>query len=79
MPRKAGFMCRSADHECDLPEFCTGQSEFCPDNVFKMDGAKCHKGKVSILCQCNKLTTYTVICDELTALAYVMSLPNMRE
>ncbi|KAF4527483.1 hypothetical protein B566_EDAN017753 [Ephemera danica] len=44
-PRRAGYKCRSADHECDLPEFCTGESEFCPNNVYKMDGEKCDKGK----------------------------------
>lgn len=46
-PKTAGSVCRGADHECDLPEFCTGQSEFCPEDVFKMDGEKCDRGKVS--------------------------------
>ncbi|XP_049859100.1 pneumococcal serine-rich repeat protein [Schistocerca gregaria] len=44
-PMKAGTMCRSADHECDLPEYCTGQSEYCPDDVYKMDGEVCDGGK----------------------------------
>lgn len=44
-PSKAGTMCRTAEHECDLPEFCTGQSEFCPDDIFKMDTEVCDKGK----------------------------------
>ncbi|XP_077287628.1 uncharacterized protein LOC143912233 isoform X2 [Arctopsyche grandis] len=43
-PSDAGTMCRSAEHECDLPEFCTGQSEFCPDDVFKMDTETCEGG-----------------------------------
>jgi hypothetical protein len=46
-PKTAGSICRSADHECDLPEYCTGQSEYCPDDVFKMDGELCDRGKVS--------------------------------
>lgn len=46
-PKIAGSTCRSADHECDLPEYCTGQSEYCPDDVFKMDGESCDRGKVS--------------------------------
>ncbi|XP_060854596.1 disintegrin and metalloproteinase domain-containing protein 9 isoform X2 [Rhopalosiphum padi] len=37
----AGVECRSAPHECDLPEYCTGDSEYCPDNVFKFDGSAC--------------------------------------
>lgn len=44
-PKSAGTECRSADHECDLPEYCTGQSEYCPVDVFKMDGESCNMGK----------------------------------
>ncbi|XP_017889804.1 disintegrin and metalloproteinase domain-containing protein 19 [Ceratina calcarata] len=44
-PKTAGTECRSADHECDLPEYCTGQSEYCPVDVFKMDGESCNMGK----------------------------------
>ncbi|KAG8230722.1 hypothetical protein J437_LFUL010823, partial [Ladona fulva] len=44
-PKSAGTMCRSANHECDLPEYCTGQSEYCPSDVFKMDGETCNHGK----------------------------------
>ncbi|KAG6451231.1 disintegrin and metalloproteinase domain-containing protein 19 [Manduca sexta] len=40
-PKSAGTECRSADRECDLPEYCTGHSEFCPDDVFKMDSTPC--------------------------------------
>ncbi|XP_060864601.1 disintegrin and metalloproteinase domain-containing protein 9 [Metopolophium dirhodum] len=41
----AGVECRSAPHECDLPEYCTGDSEYCPDNVFKFDGTTCEKNQ----------------------------------
>ncbi|KOC59227.1 Disintegrin and metalloproteinase domain-containing protein 12 [Habropoda laboriosa] len=44
-PKAAGTECRSAEHECDLPEYCTGQSEYCPVDVFKMDGESCNMGK----------------------------------
>ncbi|XP_054006349.1 uncharacterized protein LOC128891135 isoform X1 [Hylaeus anthracinus] len=44
-PKTAGTECRSAEHECDLPEYCTGQSEYCPADVFKMDGEPCSMGK----------------------------------
>ncbi|XP_024936313.1 uncharacterized protein LOC107263145 isoform X2 [Cephus cinctus] len=44
-PKTAGTECRSVEHECDLPEYCTGQSEYCPVNVFKMDGEVCSMGK----------------------------------
>ncbi|GAB0096482.1 uncharacterized protein DMENIID0001_120060 [Sergentomyia squamirostris] len=44
-PRTAGTVCRTADGECDLPEFCTGESEYCPNNVFKRDTEECRGGK----------------------------------
>lgn len=44
-PARAGTVCRSADQECDLPEFCTGYSEYCPDDVYKMDATSCDNNK----------------------------------
>ncbi|XP_059609961.1 disintegrin and metalloproteinase domain-containing protein 12 [Phlebotomus argentipes] len=44
-PRTAGTVCRTADGECDLPEFCTGESEYCPNDVFKRDTEECDGGK----------------------------------
>uniref|UniRef100_A0A8D9DYB4 Disintegrin and metalloproteinase domain-containing protein 12 n=1 Tax=Cacopsylla melanoneura TaxID=428564 RepID=A0A8D9DYB4_9HEMI len=43
-PHPAGRACRTADRECDLSEYCTGDSEFCPEDVFKMDGELCKGG-----------------------------------
>ncbi|KAG8328345.1 hypothetical protein J6590_001012 [Homalodisca vitripennis] len=44
-PKTVGTLCRETYQECDLAEYCTGHSEFCPEDVFKMDGSKCNKGK----------------------------------
>ncbi|KAK8395223.1 hypothetical protein O3P69_006145 [Scylla paramamosain] len=44
-PRMAGVECRSSVHECDLPEYCTGDSEYCPSDVFKADGHQCQHGQ----------------------------------
>lgn len=44
-PKTAGTLCRSADYECDLPEYCTGQSEYCPPDIHKMDTESCDNGK----------------------------------
>ncbi|XP_046382274.1 uncharacterized protein LOC124153219 [Ischnura elegans] len=59
-PKTAGTMCRSADHECDLPEYCTGQSEYCPADVFKMDGETCDRGKA--FCYQGSCRTHTDQC-----------------
>ncbi|XP_074027845.1 disintegrin and metalloproteinase domain-containing protein meltrin isoform X1 [Leptinotarsa decemlineata] len=45
LPKGAGTLCRSADYECDLPEYCTGQSEYCPADIFKLDTEVCDGGK----------------------------------
>ncbi|XP_062850302.1 disintegrin and metalloproteinase domain-containing protein 33 isoform X2 [Trichomycterus rosablanca] len=42
--KKAGTMCRSAAGTCDLPEYCTGGSPYCPANVYLLDGSSCQYG-----------------------------------
>ncbi|XP_066981317.1 uncharacterized protein [Macrobrachium rosenbergii] len=44
-PKPAGVQCRASVHECDLPEYCTGHSEYCPEDVFKADGHQCLAGQ----------------------------------
>ena len=33
--KTAGTSCRPSLNECDLPEFCSGESQFCPNDVHK--------------------------------------------
>lgn len=44
-PRTAGTVCRESAGECDLPEYCTGASEYCPSDYFKRDTEECSHGK----------------------------------
>ncbi|KAL9893703.1 disintegrin and metalloproteinase domain-containing protein meltrin isoform 1-T2 [Glossina fuscipes fuscipes] len=44
-PKIASTLCRNADNECDLPEYCTGESEYCPIDVFKRDTEECDNGQ----------------------------------
>lgn len=45
LPKTAGSICRKSDSECDLPEFCNGDSEYCPFDVFKRDSEECGNKK----------------------------------
>uniref|UniRef100_A0A3Q4H465 ADAM metallopeptidase domain 15 n=1 Tax=Neolamprologus brichardi TaxID=32507 RepID=A0A3Q4H465_NEOBR len=42
--RAAGSVCREPLGECDLPEYCTGSSPYCPPNVFLQNGEPCEEG-----------------------------------
>ncbi|XP_029312864.1 zinc metalloproteinase-disintegrin-like atrase-A [Cottoperca gobio] len=38
----AGSECRKLASDCDLPEYCTGASEDCPEDSFEMNGKPCY-------------------------------------
>ncbi|KAK3539102.1 hypothetical protein QTP86_024036, partial [Hemibagrus guttatus] len=40
----ATVMCRAERDECDLPEYCTGNSPTCPEDVFAVNGLQCKNG-----------------------------------
>ncbi|XP_063044014.1 LOW QUALITY PROTEIN: disintegrin and metalloproteinase domain-containing protein 19 [Engraulis encrasicolus] len=42
--RAPGEVCRAVSGSCDLPEFCDGVKEACPDNFFLLDGSSCARG-----------------------------------
>lgn len=44
-PHVAGTMCRKPIGECDLPEYCNGDNEFCPMDYYKRDTEQCDDGK----------------------------------
>ncbi|GFR98237.1 disintegrin and metalloproteinase domain-containing protein [Elysia marginata] len=56
----ATTQCRAAAGECDLPEFCNGTLEFCPDDVFDQDGRECMSGQS--YCYKGKCATHTNQC-----------------
>uniref|UniRef100_A0A672KVL3 ADAM metallopeptidase domain 8b n=1 Tax=Sinocyclocheilus grahami TaxID=75366 RepID=A0A672KVL3_SINGR len=43
--KDAESLCRAPANECDVPEYCTGLSEQCPENDFKMNGIPCSPGQ----------------------------------
>ena len=40
-----GTMCREATDECDLLEYCTGNSSDCPEDVGKQDSIDCNNNQ----------------------------------
>ncbi|KAK2109678.1 Disintegrin and metalloproteinase domain-containing protein 33 [Saguinus oedipus] len=42
--KPAGTLCRQAMGDCDLPEFCTGTSPYCPPDMYLLDGSPCARG-----------------------------------
>lgn len=55
----AGTLCRERVSICDLPEYCTGISEWCPEDVHVQDGAPCHDGAY---CYHGKCSTHNEQC-----------------
>ncbi|XP_040587914.1 disintegrin and metalloproteinase domain-containing protein 25-like [Mesocricetus auratus] len=50
----SGTLCREADNECDLPEWCDGHSHECPNDVYLLDGSSCKDGGYCYEKRCNK-------------------------
>lgn len=40
--KQAGSVCRKSASDCDLPEYCTGVSGYCPEDSFEMNGKPCY-------------------------------------
>ncbi len=39
-------LCRAASNECDLPEYCHGDTEWCPSDTHKQNGLYCDQEQV---------------------------------
>nr|XP_056715084.1 disintegrin and metalloproteinase domain-containing protein 20-like [Euleptes europaea] len=54
-----GKLCRAGDNLCDLPEYCSGKSMWCPEDMYKQDGTPC---KRNAYCYAKKCTTHQLQC-----------------
>ncbi|XP_051946454.1 disintegrin and metalloproteinase domain-containing protein 8-like isoform X1 [Xyrauchen texanus] len=43
--KKSSSLCRQSAHDCDLEEYCTGESVFCPKDDYKMNGLPCNSNQ----------------------------------
>ncbi|XP_072432205.1 disintegrin and metalloproteinase domain-containing protein 12-like [Chiloscyllium punctatum] len=58
-----GTVCRPLMGECDLEEYCYGNSSICPDNVFLKDGYECKDG--ASYCSAGACQSPDIMCEEL--------------
>ncbi|KAJ6644676.1 hypothetical protein lerEdw1_013663 [Lerista edwardsae] len=58
----AGTICRKETSTCDLPEYCNGDSELCPNNFYVQDGAPCKDGTY---CYHGSCSTHYEQCQEI--------------
>ena len=56
-----GILCRDASSECDLPEYCNGNSEFCPEDVYVRDTEECDNG--TAYCYQGSCNSHTSQCQ----------------
>lgn len=54
-----GRLCRGKAAECDLPEYCSGESEWCPEDVYMQDGTPCNK---TAYCYAKSCLTHDGLC-----------------
>ncbi|XP_034971319.1 disintegrin and metalloproteinase domain-containing protein 20-like [Zootoca vivipara] len=57
--RATGYTCRGNTSVCDLPEYCSGTSERCPDDFYVQDGAPC---SYTGYCYHGRCTTHNEQC-----------------
>ncbi|XP_062959831.1 disintegrin and metalloproteinase domain-containing protein 15 isoform X1 [Cynocephalus volans] len=61
--RPAGWQCRPTRGNCDLPEFCPGDSSQCPPDVSLGDGEPCAGGQA--VCMHGRCASYAQQCESL--------------
>ncbi|XP_066118036.1 disintegrin and metalloproteinase domain-containing protein 15 isoform X2 [Saccopteryx bilineata] len=61
--RPAGWLCRPTRGDCDLPEFCSGDSSQCPPDVSLGDGEPCAGGQA--VCMQGRCASYAQQCQAL--------------
>ncbi|XP_050295580.1 disintegrin and metalloproteinase domain-containing protein 11 isoform X3 [Anthonomus grandis grandis] len=61
--KEKGVICREATNECDLPEYCTGDTGDCPIDIHKKNGSPCGGEKDKGKCFNGFCPTFTSQCE----------------
>lgn len=56
-----GTRCRSSSGQCDIEEYCSGESSECPTDVYKQDGTSCNNNQA--YCFSGECQTYDDQCQ----------------
>ncbi|XP_055989326.1 disintegrin and metalloproteinase domain-containing protein 20-like [Sorex fumeus] len=59
----SGTLCRQQVSECDLPEWCHGNTPECPEDTFVQNGLPCRNSSFCFHSRCS--TTHDILCKRL--------------
>ena len=59
--KAAGTTCRSSSGQCDIEEYCSGESSECPADVYLQDGTSCNNNQA--YCFSGECQTYNKQCQ----------------
>ncbi|XP_006865632.1 PREDICTED: disintegrin and metalloproteinase domain-containing protein 20-like, partial [Chrysochloris asiatica] len=59
---QSGYLCRQQVNECDLPEWCSGTSHQCPEDVYVKNGIPCND---SAFCYEKRCNSHDMQCKEI--------------
>jgi len=57
--KKQGSLCREVKTDCDVPEYCPGDSSDCPEDTYILDGYPCNQTETVILGNTNYYSVNT--------------------
>ncbi|XP_067036374.1 zinc metalloproteinase-disintegrin-like NaMP [Acropora muricata] len=57
--KKQGTLCRGVKTDCDVPEYCTGESRDCPAHSYIVDGFPCNQTET--VCLTFKVSAFSLV------------------